>query len=134
VASNGRRVAIAGELYHNKSHAERMVNKLFPGVAVEVAPNKAAKKAAKKVAAKMRPFKAGDIIVPIQNTYTKRQAAYHWDERMKKLLGIPLKCKQVTHNELIVNDGLFSWSFHPHDVRHATPAEVRKFNAQNGKA
>ena len=34
IAANGRKVAIAGELYKKKSHAIKMAEKLFPGTAI----------------------------------------------------------------------------------------------------
>ena len=132
VASNGRRVAIAGELYHNKSHAERMVNKLFPGVAVEVAPNKEPKKVAKKKVA--RSFKPGDLVV----CYRRRTEAEGspddcgWVGGMNAHVG---KVMVVTGHALtsgaVKANG---WAWMNEWLRHATPAEVRKFNAQKGKA
>jgi uncharacterized protein YegP (UPF0339 family) len=32
IAANGKRIAISGELYKNKKHAEAMVKKLFPAL------------------------------------------------------------------------------------------------------
>ena len=34
IAKNGKKVAIAGELYHNRSHAVKMAAKLFPNVRI----------------------------------------------------------------------------------------------------
>ncbi len=32
IASNGKRIAVAGELYTSRKHAEKMVARLFPNV------------------------------------------------------------------------------------------------------
>jgi uncharacterized protein YegP (UPF0339 family) len=119
VAANGRRVAVAGELYYNKAHAERMVNKLFPGVAVEVGPNKGPKRAAKNA------FPVGSFVEwNMSDGRLKRGTVSRVDNGYRTMQSdngcaymIPLKGIR-----------------HAKKQRPATPAEVRKFNAQKGKA
>lgn len=109
---------------------ERISEKEFRAKFPQFAPNKGPKKVAKKV----RPFKVGDLVVNpkrFPEGYDSPDYFLEWDNEMNGDVGEVQKVIQVCKDGDIETP---SWFYRPEWLRHATPAEVRKFNAQKGKA